>query len=125
MLGWICYLTGVSGFEYWKPNHWKGNDSSPGLRGGWKANTFSKYNGDGYLTYPGPDPLPLSSVRLANFRDGFEDYEYLHLLKELGGDTEVIKQVVETPTKYTSDPHVLSKTREEIAKMIELKKMNP
>jgi hypothetical protein len=124
MLGWICYLTGVSGFEYWKPNHWKGNDSSPGLRGGWKANTFSKYNGDGYLTYPGPDPLPLSSVRLANFRDGFEDYEYLHLLKELGGDTEVIKKVVSTPTKYTSDPRVLSKTREEIAKMIELKKKN-
>jgi hypothetical protein len=46
------------------------------------------------------------------------------LLKELGGDTEVIKKVVSTPTKYTSDPRVLSKTREEIAKMIELKKKN-
>ncbi len=120
LLGWICHHTGVTGFEYWSPNSWKGNESSPGLRGGWKANTFLKYNGDGYLTYPGKDgSLPLSSIRLANLRDGFEDYEYLHLLKQLGGDMEITSQVVAGPQKFTSDPDLLYSVREEIAMRIE------
>ena len=47
-------------------------------------------NGDGYLTYVGPDGIPLPSLRLENFRDGLEDYAYAKLLerklKELGED---------------------------------------
>jgi len=119
ILGWICYYTGVSGFEYWSPNHWNGNNSSPGLRGGWKANTFLNYNGDGYLTYPGIDNHPLSSVRLENLRDGFEDYEYLKLLEKLGGDIKSMSGVVSGPTEYTSDPKILNQAREEIAGNIE------
>ncbi len=120
LLGWICHQTGVTGFEYWSPNSWKDNDSAPGLRGGWKANTFLKYNGDGYLTYPGNEgTLPLSSVRLANMRDGFEDYEYLHLFKQLNGNMEIVNQVVSGPLEFTSDPNLLYSVREEIAKQIE------
>lgn len=122
ILGWICHHTGVTGFEYWSPNSWKGNDSPPKLRGNWKANTFSNYNGDGYLTYPGPDMRPLSSIRLENLRDGFEDYEYMHLLKEMEGGsalTQLTLQVVSAPTEYSDDPEVLYKVREEIARRIE------
>ncbi|OFX29426.1 MAG: hypothetical protein A2W92_13360 [Bacteroidetes bacterium GWA2_42_15] len=119
LLGWICFQTGVTGFEYWSPNHWKGNSSPPMLRGGWKANTFNDYNGDGYLTYPGPDALPLASLRLANLRDGFEDYEYLYLLKKLGGNPASIQQVVAGPLDFTSDPELLYHVREEVAKEIE------
>jgi hypothetical protein len=119
MIGWICHNTGVTGFEYWSPNHWDGNDSTPGLRGGWKTNTFLKYNGDGYLTYPGGDKHPLSSIRLANLRDGFEDYEYLHLLDHLEEDNNLANQVVTGPMKYSSDPELLYKTRTQIAKRIE------
>ena len=39
-------------------------------------------NGDGYLTYVGPDGIPLPSLRLENFRDGLEDYAYAKLLEE-------------------------------------------
>lgn len=122
IMGWICYHTGVTGFEYWSPNHWDGNDSPPELRGNWKANTFGNYNGDGYLTYPGPDMHPLSSIRLENLRDGLEDYEYLHLLKELEGDsvlTQLIPQVVSAPTEYSSDTELLYHVRKEIAQRIE------
>ncbi len=119
ILGWICHHTGVTGFEYWSPNHWNGNSSSPGLRGGWTANTFRNYNGDGYLTYPGPDMRPLASVRLANLRDGFEDYEYIRLLKELDGDTALTQEVVSAPTRYSSDPELLYRVRAEIAIRIE------
>lgn len=119
LLGWICFQTGVTGFEYWNPNHWAGNSSPPKLRGGWVANTFKDYNGDGYLTYPGPDKFPLASLRLANLRDGFEDYEYLYLLKKLGGNSASIKQVVAGPRDFTSDPELLYNLREEVAKEIE------
>jgi len=119
ILGWICFQTGVTGFEYWSPNHWKGNISSPGLRGDWKANTFLNYNGDGYLTYPAQGGGILSSVRLENLRDGFEDYEYLNLLKKLGGNTELSKTVVSGPTDYTSDFELLYQIRKKIATEIE------
>ena len=119
MLGWICFQTGVTGFEYWSPNNWTGNYGPPKLRGGWKANTFNNYNGDGYLTYPGPDGLALSSQRFANVRDGFEDYEYLNLLKSLGDTTNLIQQVVTGPMIYSSDPELLSQVRERAAQRIE------
>ena len=42
-------------------------------------------NGDGFLIYPGKligVDGPVSSVRLEQAREGVEDYEYLHLLKQ-------------------------------------------
>lgn len=55
-------------------------------------------NGDGVLFYPGlpctdaddprciggTNPIPVESVRMKRFRDGQEDYEYLHLLEARG-----------------------------------------
>jgi hypothetical protein len=83
----FCWKYGVQGFEYWSPNHWARNsEGDPGERwpgGTWDPNTFGKYNGDGYLLYPGPHGVPYPSVRLAALRDGFEDYEYLWKLKQL------------------------------------------
>ncbi len=119
IIGWICYQTGVTGFEYWSPNHWNGNDRGPELRGGWKANTFSNYSGDGYLTYPGPGVRPLSSIRLENLRDGFEDYEYLKLLQGVGGTVDSIPDVVRGPTEFTSDPALLYRVRTSVAEKIE------
>jgi hypothetical protein len=49
----------------------------------WDPNTFGRYNGDGYLVYPGADGVPYPSLRLAALRDGFEDYEYMWLLRQL------------------------------------------
>jgi hypothetical protein len=49
----------------------------------WDPNTFGRYNGDGYLLYPGPDGVPYPSIRLRALRDGFEDYEYMWILNSL------------------------------------------
>ncbi len=49
----------------------------------WDPNTFGRYNGDGYLVYPGPGGVPYSSVRFESLRDGFEDYEMLWQLKRV------------------------------------------
>jgi len=119
ILGWMCWFTGASGFEYWSPNNWRDNKSTPGLRGGWTAHTFLDYNGDGCLVYPGPDGRPLASQRLANLRDGFEDYEYFHLLKELGGRAEIPPGVISSPTHYTDDPALVYQARADVAVEIE------
>ncbi len=119
IIGWILWKTGVSGFEYWCPNHWKGNTGSPGLRGGWIANTFLDYNGDGYLLYPDKDGKPLSSIRLECLRDGFEDYEYLALLKKLGGDASIPEELVAGTRVFSSEPELLIQKREKVADEIE------
>lgn len=49
----------------------------------WDSCTYFYFNGEGQLVYPEPDGIPYSSIRLENFRDGMEDYEYLFRLKKL------------------------------------------
>lgn len=55
------------------------------VRGGPLTNSdgksWTEYNGDGLIFYPGPDG-PLSTIRMKCIRDGLEDYEYLWLLKD-------------------------------------------
>lgn len=47
----------------------------------WNTYTWSRFNGDGHLYYPGPNMTMIPSQRLENIRDGIEDYELLHELQ--------------------------------------------
>ncbi len=84
----FCWKYKAAGFEYWSPASWGKNVRRSG-KGPmwpeipWDPNTFGRYNGDGYLIYPGPGGMPYPSLRLEALRDGFEDYEYLWLLRTL------------------------------------------
>lgn len=83
---WICWKYNVNGFEYWSPNAWGSNWQKKGEKwpkAPWVANAFGRYNGDGYLVYPGENGRPYSSIRFEAFRDGLEDYEYLWTLRDL------------------------------------------
>jgi len=83
---WICWKYKVNGFEYWSPNSWGSNWQAKGdkwPKAPWVANAFGRYNGDGYLVYPGADGKPYSSIRFEAMRDGLEDYEYLWTLNDL------------------------------------------
>ncbi len=83
----ICWKYGAAGFEYWSPISWGKNYVKGAAKRWpdvpWITNTFGRYNGDGYLLYPGPDGMPLSSLRFEALRDGLEDYEYLWTLRSL------------------------------------------
>ncbi len=83
----ICWKYGAAGFEYWSPISWGRNYVKGAAQRWpdvpWMANTFGRYNGDGYLLYPGPGGVPLSSLRFEALRDGLEDYEYLWTLRSL------------------------------------------
>jgi hypothetical protein len=104
----------------------------------WRNDAGKAHNGDGQLLYPGPNRQPLSSIRLENFRDGCEDYEYFWLLRdalaqlkqadpakhqaliaEMDHVLAVDDAVVKDLTHFTQDPRVLRQARARIAELIE------
>ncbi len=137
ILFWQNWKYGVTGFLYWGTDVWADNkaplgDYARADYSNWNPNSFDSVNGDGYLLYPGPQGEPLASVRLANIRDGLEDYEYFYRLKELadklpaGADKRAAEALlrIDAPIcadlrHYTSDPQLLTDRRARIAEMIE------
>ena len=94
ILPMFCWKYNAQGFEYWSPVSWGRNVRRSGKgpmwpEVPWDPNTFGRYNGDGYLVYPGPGGVPYPSIRLKALRDGFEDYEYMWTLKQLAGKVRV------------------------------------
>ena len=91
LLPHYCFETGAEGYEYWGVAWHTRNP----YRVGWhvydrqstepgKSFSVRFPNGDGFLIYPG-GPIghdgPVSSIRLEQAREGVEDYEYFHLLR--------------------------------------------
>lgn len=101
----------------------------------WNTFTFSRYNGDGLLVYPGKNETPLPSLRLEVIRDGIEDYDLLCSLRDaraalmespaaaknralisLAGQLLSVRPtVVRDLTHYTLDPIVIAREREAVA----------
>jgi hypothetical protein len=74
-IGWLSYLQGMNGFEYFWATDWEAN--AP-LRDVPYPEKAAKWNlglaGAGQLCYPGNDGLPIPSLRLINLRDAMEDW---------------------------------------------------
>jgi hypothetical protein len=83
---WTAWKYRTNGLFYWVSNFWPGN--SPTI------NAYKHQgSGDGVVFYPGrelhfigyPDvDGPVPSVRLAQWRRGYEDYKYFFMLKQKG-----------------------------------------
>jgi len=144
ILPWQNWKFGVTGFLYWGLNTWRDNnkgerrwpnaDWNPAT---WRNDQGMAHNGDGQLLYPGPDHQPLSSIRLENFRDGIEDYEYFWLLRdaldrlnkgpdadqallaEVGKTLAIDENIVKDLTHFTQDPAALRHARASLAHLIE------
>ena len=83
--GILSWLYGVTGILYYRIDE--------RLPQAWDANGLYAFggNGDGTLVYPGKPSIiggsthiPLASIRLKALRDGFEDYELMKLVTDLG-----------------------------------------
>ncbi|UCH36457.1 MAG: DUF4091 domain-containing protein, partial [Armatimonadota bacterium] len=160
VLFWQNWKYGVNGFLYYALNRWHSNRlaqpppgdliplDDPAARSAiaagkrwpevpWNTFTYSNFNGDGQLIYPGPNGNPLSSVRLECIRDGIEDYEYFHLLSQLTARLDgperyhvIVKKakallsveplVVQSLTEYTDDPEMIQRARRALAEHIEI-----
>jgi hypothetical protein len=82
-IAWYCWMYGLDGFEHWSTTYfWRNVHAGKPLdqkwpNVPWDARTYHNFHGEGHLVYPGRDGATYSSIRLENFRDGMEDYEYL------------------------------------------------
>ncbi len=129
---WQTWARHCTGFLYWRVNYWHGMFPEIPENAQWPDETWDlanlatykefKVNGDGWLLYPGPDMEPWPSVRLENIRDGIEDYEYLHLLRELAPEHELLRlpdDVAGSFTEFTRTPERLTELRKALARSIE------
>jgi len=145
LIGWICYFYKADGFLYYGMTRWQRN----GFKGGkpypeepWNPQSLTGYNGDACFLYPARrfDMEPLSSIRLENLRDGFEDYEYLKLLadafaarKETLSEAEcreiedllAMEDLVRSGNDYMDDSGAILDHRRKIADWIERLHLNP
>jgi len=138
VLSWFCWKYNAVGFEYWSSVSWKDNASS--YKEYWKSVEFTDWKADdkggqdGYLLYPGPDGTAIPSIRLSNLREGFEDYEYLYILREKFNankskldskiskeiqDLMVSEEIVTSTGSYSEDPKKIEELREKIGDLIE------
>jgi hypothetical protein len=113
----------MTGLLYWRVDRWS---SDP-----WNqvnnAGTFSSANfpGEGMLVYPG---LQVGirgvapSMRLKWLRDGVDDYDYVEILKQLGGEEvalQLARNVGSDWMNWTRDREALESTRRQLAEAIE------
>lgn len=150
LLPHYCFQYGAEAYEFWGVSWLTHNP----FQFGWHAyihqssepgrSYWIRYpNGDGFLLYPGAavgHPGIVSSVRFEQAREGVEDYEYLHLLRQLidigvraGRDTaegqralDAAAALVEIPnaggrysTQILPDPERLYQVRQSLAAAIE------
>jgi hypothetical protein len=126
-LWWQAFDQAFDGFLYWGVNIWDRphNDrviqpetDGPCLEfsvttGG----THDWLHGDGVLLYPGPAG-PLGSIRLANIRDGLQDYDLLRQLRDATGDAATVTRICAPVTtgldRFTDSPEVVAAQHREI-----------
>ena len=133
VIWWQAYQQQMDGFLYWGLNIWDGAhndkpiDPAKSAFLDWGITTggptdeqwLQELHGDGRLIYAGQDG-PIGSIRMANIRDGLEDYEYLWLLAQklgsVGAARKACLPVTTGLTDFTRDPAVVTKTREAVVK---------
>ncbi len=86
-----------------------------------------RINGDGVLFYPGkPAGLmePLASFTLKSIRRGFQDYEYLWLLKQAGKPADdVVDRLVPRAGEWSRDPEAWDNARLELGRRLDALEM--
>ena len=124
LLAWMTYRYRADGLLYWHVNLWP---DAPPLKTGdafltaWRAEISWGMTGDGQLLYPGEEG-PMPSIRLANIRDGIEDYEWLALLEQKTNRTEaesVASELVRGMTDFERSPEALRNVRAQLADRLE------
>ena len=124
ILGWMTHLYRADGFLFWHVNYWHGNpclDESDTFFPTWHTYSGLHMPGDGIFLYPGTEHV-LPSIRLAQVRDGVEDYEWLQLAAAKAGAAKAdaeSRKLIESMTKFTRDPVALRAARTRLANLIE------
>jgi hypothetical protein len=123
LLGWMTHLYRADGFLFWIVNKWHGNkrmSDADTYFPSYRTHNGNGMPGDGIMMYPGENEI-WPSIKLAQCRDGVEDYEYLQLAAKKAGLAEcdkITKTIVETTTQFSRNPEELRKARKCLAEII-------
>ena len=125
LLGWQTYLFKADGFLYWHVNWWNDQvllDESDTYFPAWSTRGYWNAHGDGVFLYPGKEGV-LPSIRLAQIRDGIEDYEWLKAVAEPLSSRSALERFVRrivTGTKeFSRDPDLLRAVRKDVGDFAE------
>jgi len=121
LLPWVLWQHDIDGLLYYCTVNWPWYKLSvDDINADGSLNESWDSPSGGYLVYPGGKSImdaPQASVRLENLRDGLEDYEYLYMLRNLGGQLPTLgSSDVNTPQV---DPLVIDTERRAMAEQIQ------
>ena len=124
--GFLNWTQGATGILYYRADGWTSGNSI----GSWyNLNTTACGGGlgrpgDGMFLYP-PGPIassePAPGIRLKAIRDGIQDYEYAHMLKNLGQTTfvnSVLLPIAAGWSNWSHDPSSLESAREKLGQRL-------
>ena len=123
LIPWFTHLYRSDGFLFWNVNHWNGwqpkLDESDVWFPDWNTWSGLQAPGDGVMAYPGRHGI-LPSIRLANIRDGSEDYDYLVMAaaKKPAAVKEIEHMLIRSMTDFTRDPAAIRAARAKLAEII-------
>ena len=112
LLGWMTWTERADGYLFWLVNAWNRTDKldeSETYFPEWNVATALDSPGDGIFIYPGRNGV-LPGIRLANVRDGVEDFEKLQIAeRKLGRDfvSKIARGVVRTTKDFSREPNDL------------------
>ncbi len=124
LLCWMTHQYRADGFLFWHVNNWP---ERPPLKTDdtylteWHTANRLEMPGDGIFLYP-CEAGPIGSIRLAHFRDGIEDYEWMVMLRDAKGIAavdELTTQLVQDLTHYDRDHTRLIGIRTRLADELE------
>ena len=118
---WFTFSDDISGELYFQTAHQ--------LETAWDDQCAFDGAGDGTLFYPGTPArvggsrhIPIASVRLKHIRDGVEDYELLHLVKQLGDEAfakQIAGDLFSNKDDVRVEPEALFEARRKLADRVE------
>lgn len=123
LMGAMAEKMRIDGFLFYSTCSW-GKNRKPIMTGpytDWDPVSYEDYHGCGSWIYLGPDGVPVTTIRLENYRDGLEDLAYAKLLKEKGIELPVPETVMKDMTHFTQKAAPLMVWRDKMADLIERK----
>lgn len=124
LLAWMTYQARSDGLLFWHVNFWSDGEriaEDDTFSPDWRMRSGLKMHGDGIFLYPGKADIH-PSVRLAQVRDGIQDYEWLQLAEKSAGRMmadAACARLIRSLTDYTRDPADLLAERAALAQLIE------
>lgn len=131
ILPWFCWEYGLDGFMIFALNSWKPWDREDRDPAEYDLPVLPYVfapgrTDDGRLIYPWQDAggswRIIPSIRLECVRDGLEDYEYFHLLREQDPGHPLLQmppEIITNVMQWTKDPAVINQYRQQLAQALE------